>query len=509
MKAAKLKFVLWSFAALIVLAYQPAAAQVGTTVSGRVVIPVDEDTTAFGGEDATVKGGVALRSSGGEMAQRLQRAVQSGLVPIVVFPIAGEKDRGNSRSSSGLFDDLFNVQINDPRLDHIVTFDPSVVVTRPFEFSTQSETSGVRDGRHVVVGYNSSAGAEVQFFPGFGLAFTRVQLSGFSTSHDGGRTWSSGFVPPVSEDAPFTLGDPALAIDRRGNVFYASLGTDAVGRGALIINKSTDHGSTFGTATVVALDDGSDKEWLAIGPDLTAPSRDNIYVTWTSFVKGASQLWLARSTDGGLTFSSRKLFAPVDDGNNSSFIQFSNPVVDLSTGRLYLPFLHFSNFDADNVRVLVSDDGGTTFRFLAFNVPGAFDAFAFPNVTPGLLNDCAGGGIRNALVAGTDQGGGRFALPRFRQATRLISQPHAVAARGAFAFVLNTSTSPFFGDPGAGSEINLVLSRDGGRSWAPTFRVAGSTAADRQHVHPAISMAPDAKKLTVSYYVQQADARLR
>jgi len=260
---------------------------------------------------------------------------------------------------------------------------------------------------------------------------------------------------------------------------------------------------------VVALDDGSDKEWLAIGPDLTAPSRDNIYVTWTSFVKGASQLWLARSTDGGLTFSSRKLFAPVDDGNNSSFIQFSNPVVDLSTGRLYLPFLHFSNFDADNVRVLVSDDGGTTFRFLAFNVPGAFDAFAFPNVTPGLLNDCAGGGIRNALVAGTDQGGGRFGLPRFRQATRLISQPHAVAARGAFAFVLNTSTSPFFGDPGAGSEINLVLSRDGGRSWAPTFRVAGSTAADRQHVHPAISMAPDAKKLTVSYYVQQADARLR
>ena len=439
------------------------------------------------------------------MAQRLVRAVRSGLVPVRGAPAAGTESRG----TGGGDDDAVNVQVNDPALDHIVTFDPAVVVTRPFEFSTQSETSAVRDGKHVVVGYNSSAGTTVQFFPGFGLAFTRVLLSGFSTSHDGGRTWSSGFVPPVSEDAPFTLGDPALAIDRRGNVFYASLGTDAVGRGALIINKSTDHGSTFGTATVVALDDGSDKEWLAIGPDPTAPSRDNIYVTWTSFVKGASQLWLARSTDGGLTFSSRKLFAPVDDGNNSSFIQFSNPVVDLSTGRLYLPFLHFSDIDADNVRVLVSDDGGSTFRFLAFNVPGAFDAFAFPNVTPGLLNDCAGGGIRNALVAGTDQGGGRFGLPRFRQATRLISQPHAVAARGAFAFVLNTSTSPFFGDPGAGSEINLVLSRDGGRSWAPTFRVAGSTAADRQHVHPAISMAPDAKKLTVSYYVQQADARLR
>ncbi len=502
-------FVVCSFAVTLAVPDRPATAETDTViVSGRLVIPVDEDVAAFDGDgegDVTVKGAIAPRSSGGEMAQRLVRAVRSGLVPVRGAPAAGKESRG----TGGGDDDAVNVQVNDPALDHIVTFDPAVVATRPFEFSTQSETSAVRDGKHVVVGYNSSAGTTVQFFPGFGLAFTRVLLSGFSTSHDGGRTWSSGFVPPVSEDAPFTFGDPALAIDRRGNVFYASLGTDAVGRGALIINKSTDHGSTFGTATVVALDDGSDKEWLAIGPDPTAPSRDNIYVTWTSFVKGASQLWLARSTDGGLTFSSRKLFAPVDDGNNSSFIQFSNPVVDLSTGRLYLPFLHFSNFDADNVRVLVSDDGGASFRFLAFNVPGAFDAFAFPNVTPGLLNDCAGGGIRNALVAGTDQGGGRFGLPRFRQATRLISQPHAVAARGAFAFVLNTSTSPFFGDPGAGSEINLVLSRDGGRSWAPTFRVAGSTAADRQHVHPAISMAPDAKKLTVSYYVQQADARLR
>jgi hypothetical protein len=514
MKDARLlKFVLWSFAALIVVPYQPVAAQVnGTTVSGRVVIPVDDNIAVFGGDDATVKGGMALRSSGGEMAQRLLRAVQSGRVPIAVFPIAGEKDRGNSQSG----DDAFNVQINDPALDHIVTFDPSVVVTRPFEFSTQSETSGVRDGRNVVVGYNSSAGSEVQFFPGFGLAFTKLQFSAFSTSHDGGRTWTSGFVPAVSNDAPFTFGDPSLAIDRHGNIFYASLGTDAQGvHGTIIINKSTDHGSSFGPATVAAVDDGSDKEWLAIGPDPTARSRDNIYVTWTSFItnaKGqtiASQLWLTRSTDGGQTFSQKALFAPADDGINSSFIQFSNPVVDISTGRLYVPFLHFSDGDADNVRVLVSDDGGQTFHFLAFNMPGAVDAFAFPNVTPGLLNDCTTGGIRNALVAGADQGGGRFGLPRFKQATRLISQPHAAAAHGVFAFVLNTSTSPFFGDPTAGSGIRVVLSIDGGQTFAAPFGVAASTAADPQHVHPFLSMSDSGKTLTVSYYVQQADGRLR
>ena len=509
------RLVVSSAAALIAAAYLQVAAH-GDTIrlNGVVVIPVEEDNAAVDGEttgDATVKGGIGLMSGGGQMMQRLVRAAQSGLVPLAGAPVGGRESRGDG---DGLADQR-NVQVNDPALDHITSFDPSVVVTRPFEFSTQSETSAVKDGQHVVVGYNSSAGAKVQFFPGFGLAFTQLKFSGFSTSHDGGRTWTSGFVPAVSDaKAPFTFGDPSLALDRNGNVFYASLGTDAQGNSAVILNKSTNHGSSFGAATVVALDDGSDKEWLAIGPDPTAPARDNLYVTWTSFIANArgqtvaSELWLARSTDGGLTFSSKQLFAPKDDGTNSAFIQFSNPVVDASTGRLYIPFLHFSDVDADNVRVLVSDDGGVTFRLLAFNVTGAVDRFAFPNVTPGILNDCKGGGVRNALVAGLDQGGGRSGLPNFKQATRLISQPHAAAGHGSFVFVLNSSTSPFFGDPAAGSEINAVFSRDGGMNWRTT-RVVASSLADPQHVHPALSLSSDAKKLTVTYYVQQLDSRLR
>ena len=508
-RSALARLVVLSAAALFGAAYLPALVHGDATVTnGVVVIPVDEDRAPVDGDsigDATVKGGVGLMSSGGHMMQRLVRAVQSGLVPIAGAPVQGHESRGDSDD----LDNPRNVQVNDPALDHITAFDPTVVATRPFEFSTQSETSAVKDGRHVVVGYNSSAGAKVQFFPGFGLAFTQLKFSGFSTSHDGGRTWTSGFVPAVSDaNAPFTFGDPSLAMDRRGNIFYASLGTDAQGvHGTLILNKSTDHGSSFGAATVVAVDDGSDKEWLAIGPDPTVRSRDNIYVTWTSFKANSSELWLARSTDGGLTFSSKKLFAPTDDGANSAFIQFSNPVVDASTGRLYIPFLHFSDADADNVRVLVSDNGGVTFQLLAFNVAGAVDAFAFPNVTPGILNDCKGGGVRNALVAGLDQGGGRFGLPNFKQATRLISQPHAAAGHGVFVFVLNGSTSPFFGDT-AGSEINAVFSRNGGQTWKTT-RVVASSLADPQHVHPAISLSPDAEKLTVSYYVQQLDSRLR
>ena len=494
--------------AALLAAHRPAHAQ--TRVNGVLAIPADD--AAFDGDDegdATVKGNV--RSPGGQLARQLHLAIQSGQVPLPLSRVRGHVDAGDQGEDGGL-----NVQVNNPALDHVVTFDPAVVRTRPFEFSTQSETSVVSHGQDVTVGYNSSAGAVVEFFPGMGLFFTQLMFSAFSTSHDGGQTWTSGFVPPVSPDAPFTFGDPSLAMDRRGNIFYASLGTDATGaNGTIIINKSTDHGATFAAASVVAVDNGSDKEWLAIGPDPKVRARDNLYVTWTSFVtnaKGrtvASQLWLARSTDGGRTWSTKLLFAPVDDGVNSAFIQFSNPVVDGANGRLYVPFLHFSNTDADNVRVLVSDDGGNNFRFLAFNVPGAVDARAYPNVTPGVLNDCGNGGIRNVLHQGASAGTGRLGTFRYVQATRLITQPTTAVSGGRLVIALNSSTSPFFGDPDAGSEINLLSSKDGGNTWAPRLRVAASTPADPQHVHPAVSLDEDGSGAHVAYYAQQANEQLR
>src|SRR3954470_22834358 len=224
-------------------------------VNGAVVIPVEEDTPPIDGDaegDATIKG-IGVVSTGGQMKQRFLRAVHAGIVPNKGHGNAGLRTRDAGEDE----DNVRNTQANDPALDHITTFDPAVINTRPFEFSTQSETSAVSDGRHIVVGYNSSANATVEFIPGFGLAYTKLLFSAFSTSHDGGRTWTSSFVPPVSPDMPFTFGDPSLAIDRRGNIFYASLGTDADGvHATIIINKSTNHGASFGAAAVVAVDDG-------------------------------------------------------------------------------------------------------------------------------------------------------------------------------------------------------------------------------------------------------------
>jgi hypothetical protein len=423
--------------------------------------------------------------------------------------------------------DLRNVQVNDPALDNIQTFPTITPPTRPFEKSVQSETSIARSGRTIVVGYNTSANQPVVQV-GNALFFTHRFLSGFSTSHDGGKTWTSGFIQP-NAGSPFTFGDPSVGVDRAGNFYYAGLGTDAgttlpdgrvVFQSTIIVGKSTDGGDSFAPAKIVAIDNGSDKEWLAVGRDPANRSRDNLYVAWTSFQFNAagtattgSQLRFSRSTDGGATWSAqRTLFAPTDGGLTglSSFIQFANPVVDPSSGRLYIPFLHFSNFDADFVKVLVSDDGGATFRFLEFNVAGAPDRFGFPNVTPGEIADCGspGGGFRNVLHQGANLGGGRFGLARYRQATRLITQPSAAAANGRLFIALNTSTSSVFGDPAAGSSIRLLSSLDGGATFSTTT-VVRSTGADPQHVHPAVTTDEDASNLQIAYYVQQANGKLR
>jgi len=168
-----------------------------------------------------------------------------------------------------------------------------------------------------------------------------------------------------------------VVVDRRGNFYYSSLGLTADGHGAVVVNVSTDGGRTFGAGVIAAVDDGSDKSWIAVGPDPNNPGRDNVYVTWTSYSSTGSAVAFAVSTDGGQTFQSKIIFAPGPDPDPThpqNFTQFTNPVVDRSNGRLYIPFAHFSNSNTDFLQMLVSDDAGKrsdspTSTFLEHSIP--------------------------------------------------------------------------------------------------------------------------------------------
>jgi hypothetical protein len=87
-----------------------------------------------------------------------------------------------------------DIQINNPTLDHIQDFGASHQLA-PWEFSTQSETSIAYVGQNFVIGYNSSAGT---YRNTNNNGFSQLLWSGYSVSHDGGNTWTSGFLPPPS-----------------------------------------------------------------------------------------------------------------------------------------------------------------------------------------------------------------------------------------------------------------------------------------------------------------------
>jgi hypothetical protein len=352
----------------------------------------------------------------------------------------------------------------------------------------------------------------IQMFPGF-RSFVHSTQS--ETSVDGGQTFRSGFFPGVG-GIPVSFGDPSVDVDRHGNFFYAQLGQDLNGNGAVTVNSSSD-GLHWNNAVVAAIDNGSDKEWLAVGPDPVHKSQDNVYVTWTSFQSTGQELGFAKSTDGGVTWTSRIIFAPSADPDPThpqNSLQFSNPVVDGSTGRLYIPFAHFSNSDTDFIQMLISDDGGATFRFATFNMPGAPDATLLPIVQPGELTECGATRVRTGfsvnlrltLHAGTDVGGSITGLRRFVNATRLIAQPAIAARNGVVYLAWNTSTSPSFGDPNGTSNIMFIRSDDGGSTWSAAVQV--NPPGDPHHIHPSLSISDNPQSVHVSYYTQHADGTL-
>jgi BNR repeat-like domain len=414
-----------------------------------------------------------------------------------------------------------NVQVNDPTFDTIQIF-PGF---RPFLHLVESETSVAAVGRNIVATYNTSAGlhlipAPPPFPPGT-LLVDRVNLSGFSTSSDGGKTWTSGFLPAAGPNGA-TEGDPALGSDRSGNFHFAGLGTDANGHFGIVANNSSDGGQTWSPAVVVQLDNGADKEWLAVGPDPTHKNQDNIYVTWTSFQSTGAQLRFGRSTDGGVTWTTKAIFAPAPDpthpGNPQNFLQFTNPAVDGITGRLYVPFLHFSQLDQDFIRMLISDDGGETFSFATFNVLGAPLPTVLPITQPGTLTECGATIVRptgrppfislNARLtihAGPSKPGGVTTLPRFVQASRLTVQPAIAARNGVVYLAWSNSTSLSFGDPTSHSNILFMRSDDGGQSWTGPIQVNPSSAGDVQHVLPALAIDEDPNGVHVLYFAQHAD----
>ncbi len=220
--------------------------------------------------------------------------------------------------------------------------------------------------------------------------------SGTYFSNDSGQTWCCGntspsdlgtLIPGVDHLAggPYDAGgDPALAFDSRGNVYYAGLGFDRTGPpNTVAVNRGTfdSQGALSWSAPTFINPTTSpsifnDKEWIAVDSNASSPFRDRVYVTWTRFVFSAgtgnyvqSPIAFVYSTDGGRTFSQPKLIS-----GNVLYGQGSRPVVG-PDGTLYVFWDGSTRLARLNSTYMVkSSDGGAT-----WSKPVAISALADSN----------------------------------------------------------------------------------------------------------------------------------
>ncbi len=207
--------------------------------------------------------------------------------------------------------------------------------------------------------------------------------SGTYFSNDGGHTWCctssdpahlGTLIPGVERltggqyDAG---GDPALAFDSRGNVFYAGLGFDrAAPPNTVAVNKGTFDGSghlSWGPPTFINQTTSpailNDKEWIAADWHVSSPNRDRVYVSWTRYIFNPqngryvqSPIFFAHSRDGGKTFSD-----PQNIAGNVLYDQGSRPIVGYD-GTVYVIFEGATRLSTlDSTYIVKSTDGGVSF----------------------------------------------------------------------------------------------------------------------------------------------------
>lgn len=132
------------------------------------------------------------------------------------------------------------------------------------------------------------------------------------------------FGSNVQVDRPpaYTAYNPSLAVGTDGVVYLAITGWGgATTQSDVFFTKSTDGGRTWTLPIRVNNDAGGASQW---DPSLSLDDRNDIYIVWTDSRNGNNDIFFAKSTDGGLSFSANVRVNDV----TTSFQQEADVAVD-------------------------------------------------------------------------------------------------------------------------------------------------------------------------------------
>jgi len=137
---------------------------------------------------------------------------------------------------------------------------------------------------------------------------------GWSTSTNGGETWTHGFLPGTTVYATPAgkyprVSDPSVAYDAKHKVWiisYLAIVDPAAGPVDVLVSRSTDGGLTWGTPVVGTADNQfNDKNWTVCDNWHSSPFFGNCYTQFDN-ASNFNLVQMSTSTDGGLTWGPPK-----------------------------------------------------------------------------------------------------------------------------------------------------------------------------------------------------------
>jgi hypothetical protein len=195
----------------------------------------------------------------------------------------------------------------------------------------------------------------------------------FSSSSDGGQTWSTpvriNALSGDCSDSSSSVQGPVPAIGPNGEVYVTWTGPNGI-----VLNKSLDGGNSWLAQELPVADEPGGWNLSVPGVlrcnglpvpacDLSSgPFRGTLYVNWCDQRNGTNDadVWLVKSTDGGQTWTAPKRVND-DPPGKEQFLTWM--AVDPSDGVIYVVFYDRRNYpdDRTDVYLAVSRDGGDTF----------------------------------------------------------------------------------------------------------------------------------------------------
>jgi hypothetical protein len=304
-----------------------------------------------------------------------------------------------------------------------------------------------------------------------GLGTTDFQVAVATFDRDGSRfvhAVRADQAPPPEQERVRSTDQLALAVDtthsrHSGTVYVAYV--DCAGsapRGpcanenesTIHVVRSTDHGRTFSTAAVITGPEGrfTSVPDLAVGPDGT------VHVTFRSSPTDRQRpIWIARSTDGGATFSPAQLVARFTTFDSDQFslgateiLQCGDGPFRCPSGFTFPPFRSFAQVTADSngVHVIFNQElaSGQSKVFVRSSRDGVI--WTSPPVQ---LDDVATGHQWWPDIASTGRVLTAMFLDSREDPAYAPDRPPGNTAQGT--------------SPGPSVHTFIARSRDGGRTW--------------------------------------------